>query len=182
MTDSTSGASADWIRAGSTRRASRRIATDSSQTRRGYCSAEPEDAARRWTGDRAERANPGTSVGAETEKTEISIPSAKGNPWEEENEQRNAVASKSVGTENRPEQGRIETEPNSVLACTLKENQRNLSLLRKSREPISHYLIQFYIYESEISYGRYIVMYLYPCVFNIVVRASSFSSCQHYAT
>ena len=65
---------------------------------------------------------------------------------------------------------------------TLKENQRNLSLLRKSIEPISHYLIQFYIYESEISYGRYIVMYLYPCVFNIVVRASSFSSCQHYAT
>ena len=68
------------------------------------------------------------------------------------------------------------------LVCTLKENQRNLSLLRKSIEPISHYLIQFYIYESEISYGRYIVMYLYPCVFNIVVRASSFSSCQHYAT
>ena len=116
MTDSTSGASADWIRAGSTRRASRRIATDSSQTRRGYCSAEPEDAARRWTGDRAERASPGTSAGAETEKTEISIPSAKGNPWEEENEQRSPVASKSVGTEIRPEQGRIETEPNSVLA------------------------------------------------------------------
>lgn len=75
-----------------------------------------------------------------------------------------------------------ENAPKSGTTITLKENQRNLSLLRKSREPISHYLIQFYIYESEISYGRYIVMYLYPCVFNIVVRASSFSSCQHYAT